>query len=187
MASNTPSYAANIAVRAFLTRVGRLYLGRVFDTRYGKGKEDWIRIKESVFENSCAYCGATETKLTIEHLEMFNKSQCGLHHPGNIVPCCESCNVKRGLDDKNEPVDWETHLRKKNSPSGTLGSSFKIRLNRIRAHINREGYPNMNKDERQELKRLAESLYGSITDASKQAIDDYQGVYDLHSQTSSTC
>ena len=53
MASNTPSYAANIAVRAFLTRVGRLYLGRVFDTRYGKGEEDWT-VNKAVHFNEWA-------------------------------------------------------------------------------------------------------------------------------------
>lgn len=38
---NTPSDAANTAVRAFLTAVGELYYEESFNTGSGKGKEVW--------------------------------------------------------------------------------------------------------------------------------------------------
>ena len=47
---NTGSDSANTSVRAFLTRIGEFYLGKSFNTSSGKGKEDWIRIKEKVFD-----------------------------------------------------------------------------------------------------------------------------------------
>jgi hypothetical protein len=37
---NTGAYSANTAVRAFLAKVGEVYLGRSFNTASGKGKSD---------------------------------------------------------------------------------------------------------------------------------------------------
>lgn len=48
---NTGSDAANTAVRAYLTKVGEIYLHRTFNTASGKGKDDWNRICNTVFQN----------------------------------------------------------------------------------------------------------------------------------------
>ena len=88
---NTASDAANTAVRAYLTSLGEKYLGHGFNTGSGKGKQIWEEIKTD-FNNSCAYCNDSDSKLTMEHLISFNRDQGGLHHPGNIVPCCRVCN-----------------------------------------------------------------------------------------------
>ena len=97
---NTASDSANTAVRAFLTKVGEFYLERTFNTASGKSKADWERIRGNVFDEQCAYCGEAEHKLQIEHLLMFNRAEYGLHHPGNIVPCCKSCNKRERKADK---------------------------------------------------------------------------------------
>ena len=47
---STASDAGNTAVRAFLRKVGEVYLGRSFNTESGKGKADWERIRDSVFD-----------------------------------------------------------------------------------------------------------------------------------------
>lgn len=107
---NTSADAANTAVRAFLTKVGEFYLGRTFNTGVGQGKSDWERIRDIVFNGECAYCGASGQSLQIEHLLMFNRTEYGLHHPGNIVPSCKSCN-KRERNDDNTYADWQEHLR----------------------------------------------------------------------------
>ncbi len=60
---NTGADSANTAVRAFLTKVGEFYLGRAFNTASGKGKADWERIKEKVFQGRCAYCEDGDAKL----------------------------------------------------------------------------------------------------------------------------
>ena len=84
---NTSADSANTNVRAFLTKVGEFYLRRNFNTSSGWGRGQWERIKTETFDSRCAYCH-NKGKLHIEHLIMFNSEQCGLHHPGNIVPCC---------------------------------------------------------------------------------------------------
>jgi hypothetical protein len=38
---NTASDADNVAVHAFLTKLGEFYQGRSFNTASGKGKADW--------------------------------------------------------------------------------------------------------------------------------------------------
>ena len=106
---NTPADAANTAVRAFLTRIGEYYLGRSFNTSSGKASQDWIKIRDIVFDGKCAYCGKKESKLQMEHLIMFNRDEYGLHHPGNIVPVCNNCN-KRSRDEKQQYKNWEEHL-----------------------------------------------------------------------------
>ncbi len=106
---NTGSDSANTTVRAFLTKVGEFYLGRGFNTASGRGKGDWVRIQTETFHSRCAYCAEEKAKFTIEHLIMFNKAECGLHHPGNIAPCCVQCN-KRGKDEDGNYLNWEDHL-----------------------------------------------------------------------------
>jgi len=95
-------------IRAFLTKIGEEYLGHYFNTGSGKGKEIWTRIKEKTFNKKCAFCGSLSDNLTMEHLIMFNRDQCGLHHPGNIVPCCKSCNKR--LPDTKKYYDWLEQL-----------------------------------------------------------------------------
>ena len=99
---NASGDAANTAVRAFLTKVGEHYLDRSYNTGSGKGKDDWMRIKNIVFKNKCAYCDTETESLQIEHLVKFNRTECGLHHPGNTVPVCKPCNTSTGcpLDNK---------------------------------------------------------------------------------------
>lgn len=106
---NTSADAANTAVRAFLTKIGEHYWKNNFNTGSGKGKKDWQRIKESVFNNECAYCGTSSGKLQMEHLIMFNRTEFGLHHPGNIVPVCAKCNSRSKKEDKSYNT-WEDHL-----------------------------------------------------------------------------
>jgi len=106
---NTSSDAVNTAVRSFLTKVGEYYLGRSFNTGSGKGKETWQHIKEIIFDNECAYCGEQNQLLQIEHLVMFNRKEYGLHHPGNIVPCCKTCN-KRERKADGTYTNWSEHL-----------------------------------------------------------------------------
>ena len=47
----------------------------------------------------CFY-GSLSDNLTMEDLIMFNRYQCGLHHPSNDVPCCKSCNKRLRHSDK---------------------------------------------------------------------------------------
>ena len=106
---NTSSDAANTAVRAFLTKVGAKYWTKTFNTGSGAGKAIWIEIKDKVFEGKCCYCGKAPDKLQIEHLIMFNRAECGLHHPGNVVPVCRECN-NRGKNEDGKYLSWQDHL-----------------------------------------------------------------------------
>lgn len=60
---NTSFDAANTSVRAFLTKVGELYLGRNFNIGAGRAKDDWKKIKNQIFQRKCAYCGRESEKL----------------------------------------------------------------------------------------------------------------------------
>jgi hypothetical protein len=157
---NQPADASNTAVRAFLTKLGEFYLESSFNTASGPGKKHWDRIKEQVFDNRCAYCDVKENSLTIEHLIMFNKDQCGLHHPGNIVPCCKPCN-KRSKTNKVYN-DWETFLLEINERSGKSLGEYQKRRTRILNHIKNENYPVLTSDEINAIKALTNSLYESI-------------------------
>ena len=54
---NSPSDAANTAVRYFLTQVGEYYLKHSFNTGSGKGKKIWESIRDEDFQSCCTYCG----------------------------------------------------------------------------------------------------------------------------------
>jgi len=166
---NTPSDAANTAVRAFLTSVGEHYLGRSFNTGSGKGKEIWEQIRAN-FNNACAYC-ATHTKLQVEHLVMFNRSEYGLHHPGNIVPVCKECN-ERQKDAQKDYISWEAQLALK--CGGESSDLFEQRRAKILDHIERFAYPKLTDQERHAIRVIAESLYENIKSESEKSLSMYR-------------
>jgi hypothetical protein len=169
---NTPADAANTAVRAFLTKVGELYLNRSFNTGSGKGKADWERIRDHVFNSKCAYCGETSKSLQIEHLLMFNRTEYGLHHPGNIVPCCKACN-KRERKDDNSYTNWVEHLKvicmRRNE-----ADLFDTRKRKIEQSMANEGYPNLNEKEKHAIRVIANSLYENIKGESNKSLEMYK-------------
>jgi len=170
---NTSADAANTAVRAFLTEVGEKYWGRIFNTATGSGRSIWEKIKNDVFAGECCYCGKHTAKIQMEHLIMFNREEYGLHHPGNIVPCCNDCN-KRKTDNNGRHVSWERHLSIICKESGK-DCEFELRRNRILRH-HTEGnfaYPKLTDNEKNAIRVIAESLYGGI----KMEIDKSSGLY----------
>jgi len=171
---NTPADAANTAVRAFLTRIGEYYLKRSFNTGTGKGKQDWLKIKDEIFEGKCVYCGKSDSKLQIEHLIMFNKVEFGLHHPGNIVPACVNCNG-RSKSENNAYKNWEQHLsficERDNQKQ-----NFFDRWNKIKRHTE-EGefrYPPLSTEESKAIAIIANNLYESIKNEFDQAVRLFQ-------------
>jgi len=169
---NTSSDAANTAVRAFLTKVGEFYLGRSFNTGSGKGKADWERIRDEVFGGQCAYCGSESQQLQIEHLYMFNRTEYGLHHPGNVVPCCRACN-KRELKEDKSYTNWEEHLKIICRRRGEEGF-FEVRRRKILKSISDEGYPNLDEKEKHAIRVIANSLYENIKSESAKSLDLYK-------------
>lgn len=159
---NTASDAANTAVRAYLTKVGEFYLGSSFNTSTGKALVAWQRIQKEVFAGCCAYCGETAEKLTIEHLIMFNRTDFGLHHPGNIVPVCRECNQTRRPNNGRYPT-WEEHLRNRCVATSSM-ALFEERKRRILNHHTKGlyAYPTLTKEESSAIKVIAESIYRSV-------------------------
>lgn len=166
---NTPSDAANTAVRAFLTSVGEHYLGQSFNTGSGGGKTVWEEIRRK-FDNSCAYCGF-ETKLQIEHLIMFNRTEYGLHHPGNVVPVCKDCN-ERKKDEHKRYINWESQLANKCGGSST--DLFQTRKSKILDHIETYKYPKLTEQEKHAIRVIAESLYENIKNESEKSLILYR-------------
>ncbi|MBK8090105.1 MAG: HNH endonuclease [Chitinophagaceae bacterium] len=171
---NTQADAANTAVRAFLTRIGEYYLKRSFNTGIGKGKQDWLRIKDEIFEGKCAYCGKSDSKLQIEHLIMFNRVEFGLHHPGNIVPACVNCNG-RSRNENSSYKSWEQHLSFICARDNEK-DKFMDRWNKIKKHID-EGeyrYPPLSTEEKKAIAIIANNLYESIKNEFEQAVKLFQ-------------
>lgn len=156
---NRPADAANLAVRAFLIKVSEHYLERPFNTVDGKARREWIRIRDELFQESCAYCGETPPKLELEHLIMFNQVQLGFHHPGNIVPACKSCNCRKKSNGKF--ITWQEQLRQICIERGEE-DHIEEREQRITGHIEREHYPRLTEEERQAISEAAQALYKSI-------------------------
>lgn len=169
---NTPSDAANTAVRSFLTNVGEYYYGRKFNTGSGTGKKIWGEIKDGYFNSCCAYCGEQKEQLQIEHLIMFNRKEYGLHHPGNIVPCCKLCNKRTKLPNK-EYCDWETHLKNICKLRNEL-AEFDFRKEKILKNFERFKYPRLNDKEKHAIRVIANSLYDNIKTESEKSLCLYK-------------
>ncbi len=171
---NTAADAANTAVRAFLTKVGEYYLRHGFNTGSGKGKKIWSEIKDQVFESSCAYCGASNKKLTVEHLIMFNRAEFGLHHPGNIVPCCSDCNSRR-KDANGHYLPWGAHLSEICKEQGCEDQQ-EARLRKIQDHHHRGSfkYPDLAPEESSAIKVIAQSLYQNIKAEGEKSLSLYK-------------
>ena len=157
---NTASDAANTAVRAYLTALGAKYLGHSFDTGGGKGKKLWLQIQKE-FGHRCCYCDNEVQSPTREHLNSFNKTAGGLHHPGNVVPCCRACNRRRKNDGME--VDWQTHLQDIVERDGHSITTLRERQHRIEKHIKEYEHPNLSDDEMAAICTIAESLYDAVS------------------------
>ena len=153
---NTSADSANSNVRAFLTKVGEFYLGRSFNTSSGWRGKYWEKIKTETFNSRCPYCH-NKGKLHIEHLITFNNEQCGLHHPGNIVPCSPECNTRKKDEDTKKYVNWEDQLLNICNSK----EEFKSRKKIIQTHIKNENYPNLTDDEINALRAVGKHLYSS--------------------------
>ncbi|ACH64414.1 hypothetical protein VFMJ11_A0672 [Aliivibrio fischeri MJ11] len=169
---NTSSDSANTAVRAFLTRVGEHYLGHSFNTGSGKGKAIWLDIKGNHFSSCCAYCGEKHEQLQIEHVFMFNRTEYGLHHPGNVIPCCKGCNKRERNADKSY-CGWESHLKLVCEKRGEE-SAFSERKQAILDNFNRYDYPDLNENEKHAIRVIAGSLYENIKTESEKSLSLYK-------------
>ncbi|EMH2898130.1 HNH endonuclease [Vibrio parahaemolyticus] len=169
---NTSSDSANTAVRAFLTKVGEHYLGHPFNTGSGKGKAIWLEIRDVHFASCCAYCGEKHDKLQIEHVFMFNRTEYGLHHPGNTVPCCKSCNKRERNPDKSY-CDWVSHLKLVCEKRGET-EVFQSRKQAILDNFKRYDYPNLNENEKHAVRVIAGSLYENIKTESEKSLNLYK-------------
>ena len=120
------------------------------------------------------YCGDSKSKLQIEHLVMFNREQFGLHHPGNTIPTCPSCNSRR-KDKSGKYVNWETHLEIICRENDDLDSFFEKR-DKINNHINKGEfkYPQLNEAEEHAIRVIANSLYDNIKTEGEKSLKMYE-------------
>ncbi len=64
-------------------------------------REWWDALLELFETNACLYCGDTASKLAIDHFIPVARG--GKTEMGNLLPCCKSCNSKKGARD---PEVW---------------------------------------------------------------------------------
>lgn len=55
--------------------------------------QQWNEIL-ALYRHRCAYCRRDDVKLTQDHVQALTKG--GKHEPENVVPCCASCNTRKG-------------------------------------------------------------------------------------------
>jgi HNH endonuclease len=171
---NTPSDASNTAVRAYLTMLGARHLGHGFNVSSGKGKQIWTEIKDS-FDHQCAFCGESTLKLTMDHLVSFNRTSGGLHHPGNVVPCCSGCNSRKKQD--GQEVDWESHLFAVTEREGHSPEERDRRRQRILTHIEVYQYPLLTEDEIAAITTISNSVYESVSEEVKRGAELYWAIH----------
>ncbi len=151
--------AANIFVRNLLCDISEVFGG------YSKADEEKTL---KYFGNKCAYTGQklTDKNTSMDHLVAHNRSECGLHLYGNIVPCDSRVNKSKGSK------SFETFL---NSDSEYLkdmdSSERKARIEFIREFQTKSGY------EKKAaliagLKTKIDDSYSEIQELAKTRFDD---------------
>jgi hypothetical protein len=103
---------------------------------------------------------------------MFNRTEFGLHHPGNIIPCCKDCNKRSRLEDKSYG-NWEQHLIKVCIKRGD-GDKVESRRNKILLNFQKHNYPELNVNEQHAIRVIAHSLYENIKSESDKSLDLYK-------------
>ncbi|MGB2832608.1 MAG: hypothetical protein WBC07_06615 [Methylotenera sp.] len=110
--------------------------------------------------------------MQIEHLLMFNRTEYGLHHPGNIVPSCKSCN-KRERNDDGSYSTWESHLEKICKVRSQSNLFIQRRL-KITSNIKKYSYPDLSINENHAIRVIANSLYENIKTESEKSLTLYK-------------
>ena len=103
---------------------------------------------------------------------MFNRTEFGLHHPGNIIPCCKLCNKRERLEDKSY-CSWEEHLVRVCNSRGEAEKT-EIRKQRILDNFKKHNYPELNINEQHAIRVIASSLYENIKTESDKSLDLYK-------------
>ena len=112
---------------------------------------------------------------------MFNRTEYGLHHPGNVVPCCKPCNKRARREDKSYRT-WFEHLESVCHKRGEA-DRFQERRDRIEKSIADEGYPDLNENERHSIRVIVNSLYENIKNELEKSIDLYKQLDEAFVQT----
>jgi hypothetical protein len=94
---------------------------------------------------------------------MFNRTEYGVHHPGNIVPCCRSCNkrerkVDRSFTNRVEHLEIICESRNEHH-------LISKRKRKIEKSIKDERYPNLSNEEQHAIRVIANSLYKQLEQA----------------------
>lgn len=97
---------ANMAVRCFLMDVSELVSRSFTDEDYEAAKK--------FFNGCCAYSGQPLEKgrAAKDHAIPINKSSCGLHLPGNVVPSLKSENAAKGDRDFRDYLEDDGKIQK---------------------------------------------------------------------------
>lgn len=158
----TKEYVANLAVRTFLSEVGRKKWTDSIDEAHWRKilDEHWEHIKNA-FDHSCVYCGVREgsvklrkgVKLEKDHLIPINKEACGLNHPGNMVPSCSACN------NRYHNLEWKEKLRRI-CAENEEERLFRTRMSKILSHPYK--YHRIQPSEKENIKKHAEQLYAKV-------------------------
>ena len=152
MSTPAPARAANQAVRVFLGELGKEYDKKRGYKPMGSGEKTRATIK-SFFNSKCCYCGTDlGKKWEMDHLIPSNKSKCGLHAWGNVVPACTDCNNRRS------DVEWEYFLTITCKNDAEFDERYK-RINDFVAHYN---YDYNDPETLTEIRKKADKIHQDV-------------------------
>lgn len=105
----------------------------------------------------CVYCGNDATHLDHLHPLIDNKEPTGYFtEPANLVPCCSSCNQKKGND------EWDVFMNKTEDKFAYLNNDGKKkdRIDRLKVFV--DNMPATKLDISKEFKQQWRELYDNI-------------------------
>ena len=185
MTSLRARLAAASAVRAFLADVGGVFLGKVYDVKTDSlSKKAWA-LTVAHFGGRCAYCHMPGNalpkgvKMTMEHLIEENQFQCGLHHPGNTVPACSSCNGSRDKAKDGSRLTWEQHLQNLGKAKKWKPATIERRRKLIQEFVDHSAYPEITPEVMAYLQKTAQALYQDVL---KRCTAGTKGFVDIHGE-----
>lgn len=108
---------------------------------YQQGTLQGYEVREYLLEKwgrKCAYCGATNVKLQVEHV--FPKSLGGTDRVSNLTMACERCNEEK---DNLRPEEWLEKLKKSKRPIDKIrAKNFEEVMKQLKEPLREAAYMN---------------------------------------------
>jgi hypothetical protein len=157
--------AANLFVRNLLCEISE-QLG-------GFKEQDWTKTKK-YFDNRCAYTGSTKN-IVMDHATAHNRTHCGLHLYGNIIPASKEANASKSGKTLEEFFDSDAICLE-----GIDEQTRLERLNKIKEFQEQSGYQKITKilDTKINIKEFMQKSYQEILNLADEKITKLTTIFE---------